>query len=229
MIVMFSFMIMFVALMVVMFMFVYFIMLFFLIMMMLCSCYWISLFIFVNKVEVISMTNDIPFWCFTHYIFLIKDVSIMVMIVVFSLFFMIMVFITVFMLCSSCYRISLFIFINKMEMVAVSYDIACFCFTNNIFFIKDITIFYFFMMFMCYWICSQCCSNRLLRIIFINKMEVIPVTNDIPHFIFFYNIIWIKDITIISWTHCCSRILLFINSICWWSSVYKMIMIPMFF
>ena len=153
----------------------------------------------------------------------------MLMIVVFSLFFMIMVFITVFMVCSSCYRISLFIFINKMEMVAMSYDISCFCLTNNIFFIKNIAIFYFFMMFTCYCICSQCCSYRLLRIIFINKMEMIPVTNNITHFIFFYNIIWIKYITVICRTHCCSRILLFINSICWWSSVYKMIMIPMFF
>ena len=119
----------------------------------------------------------------------------MVMIVVFSLFFMIMVLITVFMLCSSCYRISLFIFINKMEMVSMSYDISYFCLTNNIFFIKYIPI--FFMIFMCYCICSQCCSYRLLRIIFINKMEMIPVTNDITHFIFFYDIIWIKDITII--------------------------------
>ena len=150
MIVMFTFMLIFVALMVVVFMFVCFRMLFFLIMMMLCSCYWISFFIFVNKMEMIAMTNDITFCCFTHDIFLIKDITIMVMIVVFCLFFMMMVFITVFMLCSSCYRISLFIFIDKMEMVPMSYDITCFCFTHNIFFIKDVAIFYFFMMFMRY-------------------------------------------------------------------------------
>ena len=65
-----------------------------------------------------------------------------------------------------------------MEMVPVSYDISCFCLTNNIFFIKNIAIFNFFMMFMCYRICSKCCSKCLLGIIFINKVVMIPVRND---------------------------------------------------
>ena len=181
------------------------------------------------------MAYHIPFCCFTYNIFFIKYIPIMVMIVVFTfvlmfLSLMIMVFTFVVVMFSSYYRISCFIFINIMEMIAMTNDIPCFSFANNIFLIKNIAIFNFFMMFMCYWICSHCCSKCLLRIIFINKVVMISVSNDISHFIFFYNVIWIKHISIICRTNSFrSRIFLFINSICWWSSIYKMIVISMFF
>ena len=188
-------------------------------------CMFMIHLIFINKVEMISVAYYITFCCFTNNIFFIKYIAIMVMIMVFT--FVVVMFTFVVMVLCSYYWISLFIFIYKMEMVPVSYDISCFCLTNNIFFIKYIPI--FFMMFIRYWICSQCCSNRLLRIIFINKVEVIPMANNISHFIFFYNIIWIKDISIIFRTNCSCRSFLFINSICWRSSIYKMVVISMFF
>ena len=137
-----AFMIMFVTFMVVVLTFVF--------MVFSTSC-WFPIFILVNKVEVISMTYYITFCCFTNNIFFIKYIPIMVMVftfvvVMFSIVFMVLTF--VFMVLCSYYWISLFIFIYKMEMVPVSYDISCFCLTNNIFFIKYIPI--FFMMFMCY-------------------------------------------------------------------------------
>ena len=176
------------------------------------------------------MTNYITFCCFTNNIFFIKNIAIMVMIMMLTFVVVfVSVMIIVFMVLCSYYWISFFIFINKMEMISMTNDISCFSFTYNIFFIKYIAIFYFFMMFMSYCICSHCCCYCLLSIIFINKVEVISVANNISHFIFFYNIIWIKDISIICRTNCSCRTLLFIDSICWRSSIYKMIMISMFF
>ena len=111
------------------------------------------IFIFINKVEMVSMAHYITFCCFTNNIFFIKYIAIMVMIMVFTfvvvmfaIVFMVLTF--VFMVFCSYYWISLFIFKYKMEMVPVSYDISCFCLTNNIFFIKYIPI--FFMMFIRY-------------------------------------------------------------------------------
>ena len=137
-----AFMIMFVTFMVVVLTFVF--------MVFSTSC-WFPIFILVNKVEVISMTYYITFCCFTNNIFFIKYIPIMVMVftfvvVMFSIVFMVLTF--VFMVLCSYYWISLFIFIYKMEMVPVSYDISCFCLTNNIFFIKYIPI--FFMIFIRY-------------------------------------------------------------------------------
>ena len=113
------------------------------------------IFIFINKVEMVSMAHYITFCCFTNNIFFIKYIAIMVMIMVFTfvvvmfaIVFMVLTF--VFMVLCSYYWISLFIFINKMEMVSMTNDIPCFCFTYNIFFIKYIAIFYFFMMFVHY-------------------------------------------------------------------------------
>ena len=228
MIIVFAFMFMFVTFVIVVFLFMLMFVAF--VMMVFSTSCRFPIFILVNKVEMIAMTDYITFWCFTHYIFLIKDIAIMIVIVVFAFFFMMMVFISLFMMFSSYYWISFFIFINKMEVVAVTNNVSCFCFTYNIFFIKNIAIFNFFMMFMCYWICSHCCSNCLLRIIFINKMEVIPMAYYISHFVFFYNIIWIENIPIICRANSFrSRSFLFINSICWWSSIYKMVMISVFF
>ena len=221
------FLIKYIAIMIMVMVFSFVIVVFTFMMMVFSTSCWFPIFILVNKVEVIAMTNYITFCCFTHYIFLIKYIAIMVMIMVFS--FVIVVFAVVFMVLCSYYWISLFIFINIMEMVAMTNDIPWFCFTHYIFFIKNITIFNFFMMFMRYWICSHCCSNRFLSIIFINKVKMISVTNNISHFIFFYNIIWIKNISIICRTNCSCRSFLFINSICWRSSIYKMVVISMFF
>ena len=125
-------------------------------------CIFMIHLIFINKVEVISVTNDITFCCFANNIFFIKYIAIMfmltvltfilifvsVMMVVFT--FVIVMFAIVFMVLRTYYRISLFIFINIMEMISMSNDIPCFCFTYDIFFIKDIAIFNFFMMFMRY-------------------------------------------------------------------------------
>ena len=130
-----AFMIMFVTFMVVVLTFVF--------MVFSTSC-WFPIFILVNKVEVISMTYYITFCCFTNNIFFIKYIPIIVMVFTF----VVVMFSIVFMVLCSYYWISLFIFIYKMEMVPVSYDISCFCLTNNIFFIKYIPI--FLMMFMCY-------------------------------------------------------------------------------
>ena len=111
------------------------------------------IFIFINKVEMVSMAHYITFCCFTNNIFFIKYIAIMVMIMVFTFVvvmftFVVMVLTFMVMVLCSYYWISLFIFIYKMEMVPVSYDISCFCLTNNIFFIKYIPI--FFMIFIRY-------------------------------------------------------------------------------
>ena len=118
--------------------------------------------IFINKVEMVSVSHYIAFCCFTNNIFFIKYIAIMVMIMMFTfmivfvavmimvLTFVVVMFAIVFMVLCSYYWISLFIFINKMEMVSMTNDIPCFCFTYNILFIKYIAIFYFFMMFMHY-------------------------------------------------------------------------------
>ena len=114
--------------------------------------------IFINKVEMISVSHYITFCCFTNNIFFIKYIAIMVFtfvvmfvsLMIIVLTFVVVMFAIVFMVLCSYYWISLFIFINKMEMVSMTNDIPCFCFTYNIFFIKYITIFYFFMMFIHY-------------------------------------------------------------------------------